>query len=443
VVANQLVHDLFRYATGLRPPPGRSRLTHIDLGTLGSQEHRFLAHPFSVAATAPTEAEFLRGVRDLAAAQPLDAEEFSSRVVTCADARLGVFGEITEGGFAQLPVHVCQVAVSDPVSLLGPYAPAPVVTGMGVGFADARYQAALRALETYASLTVDPRRLLARDGSPLLASGSVPPDDLHADLHADLHTALAALRAGDLDGWVHALDLADNQPRLLPAGRVFPALDGPARPDLSYRPPLGVAAAYSWPEAVQAGLVRHCRELTVTDAVASPEPFPLVDTGSFTDTGGTRGDTGDTGGVPDGEAVRWYLAMVAALGEPVTVHDVTGPLGVPTFACSLAGRTVAYGCAASATGALADGLGRLLLAYQAGADGDAAYAPDPVPDLPAHLRGSATRPVEPGPPLGVPDLVAALARRGRHAAAVPLDHDPEVHRAMPYVVHVVVTDACE
>jgi hypothetical protein len=141
-----------------------------------------------------------------------------------------------------------------------------------------------------------------------------------------------------------------------------------------------------------------------------------------------------------GEATGWYLAMVAALGEPVTVHDVTGPLGVPTLACQLAGRTVAYGCAARATDALADGLGRLLLAYQARADAEPAYAPAPVPDLPARLRGSATRPVEPGPPLGVPDLVAALARRGYHCAAVPLDHDPEVHQAIPYVAHVVVTE---
>jgi hypothetical protein len=423
VVANQLVHDLFRYATGVRPPPRWAQLTHIDLDTLAGREHRFLAHPFSRPATAAGEAEFLGRVEELEAGQPLGAEEFSARAVACTDARLGVFGEITEGGFAQLPVHVCQVAVSDPVGLLGPAAPAPVVTGSGVDFAGARYQAALRALETYASLAVDPRRLVTRDGAGLPGPGGATPADPHADPFVELHAALARLRAGELEGWVRAFDVAARRPRLLPAGRVFPALT--RRPGGPYRPPLGVAAAFSWAQAVEGGLVAHCRALSVADATAAEEVFPLVDI--------------DT--VPAGADLAWYLAMVAALGEPVTVHDVTGPLGVPTVACSLGGRTVAYGCAASTTGALADGLGRLLLAYQARADGEPGYAPDPVPDLPPPLRGSTPRPVASHLPLGVPALAAALARRGYHAEAVPLDHDPEVFRAMPYVAHVVVTAA--
>jgi hypothetical protein len=77
------------------------------------------------------------------------------------------------------------------------------------------------------------------------------------------------------------------------------------------------------------------------------------------------------------------------------VHDVTGSLGVPTFACSLAGRTVSYGCGVSGTLALRDGLLRLLLAYQALANDEPAYAPAAVPDLAPRLRGTATRP---GPP---------------------------------------------
>jgi hypothetical protein len=414
VVANQLVHDLFRYATGVRPPPPRPRLTCIDLETLASREHHFLAHPFSRAAAAATETEFLNRFEELEAGQVLGADEFSTRVVACTDARLGVFGEITEGGFTQLPVHVCQAAVSDPVGLLGPGAPAPVVTGAGVDFAGARYQAALRALETYASLMVDPRRLLTHDGAALLGP---------ADPSVEVHAAVGALRAGEVEGWVRAFGLAAQRPELVPAGRVFPALA--REPGMPYRPPLGVAAAFSWATAVEAGLVAHCQALTVAGTVAAETVYPLVDLAS----------------VPGGEETGWYLAMVAALGEAVAVHDVTGPLGVPTFACSLAGRTVAYGCAASATGALADGLGRLLLAYQARADGEPAYTPDPVPDLPLPLRGSTPRPVRRHPPLGVRALAATLARNGYHTATVPLDHDPEVFRVMPYVAHVVVTDA--
>jgi YcaO cyclodehydratase, ATP-ad Mg2+-binding len=413
VVANQLVQDLFRYTTGVRPPAGRPQMIRIQPDTLRGQTHRFLAHPFSLAATAETEAAFLARIAELEGGAPLEAEEFSRRAVAGTDARLGVFGEITERDFAQLPIHVTQASVSDPVGLLGTSAPRPVVTGMGVDFDTARHQAAVDALATYASLMVDPRRLLSADGR-----GPLPPDGLGEDLSA----ALAGLRSGEPGGWVRALGLADGRPQLLAAATVFPAL---GQPSLPYRPPVGVTAAYSWSDAVTAGLVAHCRQLTITETQTRTTPFPLVDVAS----------------VPADAVIRWCLAMVAALGQPVTVHEVTGSLGVPTFACSLAGHTLSYGCAVSNTQALRDGLLRLLLAYQAQANDEPAYAPAAVPNLAPHLRGTTTQPVQPQPELDIPALVAALARRGYHAAVVPLDHDQEVHKIMPYIAHVVVTHA--
>jgi hypothetical protein len=146
-----------------------------------------------------------------------------------------VFGEITERDFAQLPIHVTQTSVSDPVGLLGTQAPRSVVTGTGVDFDTARHQAAEHALATYASLMVDPRRLLTADGQGPLPLGHGLPDDLSA--------ALSRLRSGELDGWVRALSLTDRRPHLLAATTVFPALRSPSLP---YRPPLGVTAAYSW-----------------------------------------------------------------------------------------------------------------------------------------------------------------------------------------------------
>jgi hypothetical protein len=410
VVANQLVQDLFRYTTGVRPPARRPQMTRIQPDTLRGQAHNFLAHPFSLATTAESEAEFLARISELEGAAPLDAEEFSRRAVACTDSRLGVFGEITERDFAQLPIHVTQASVSDPVGLLGTQAPRPVVTGMGVDFETTRHQAAQLALATYASLMVDPRRLLTADGQGPLGL----PDDLSA--------ALSGLRCGELDGWVRALRLTDHRPQLLAATTVFPAL---GQPSLPYRPPLGVTAAYSWSDAVAAGLVAHCRQLTIAEAQTRTNPFPLVDVAS----------------VPADEVIRWCLAMVAALNQPVTVHEVTGSLGVPTLACSLAGRTLSYGCAVSSTLALRDGLLRLLLAYQAQANDEPAYAPAAVPNLPPHLRGTTTQPLQSRPVLDVPALVAALGRRGYHAAVVPLDHDQEVHKIMPFIAHVVVTHA--
>jgi hypothetical protein len=410
VVANLLVQDLFRYTTGVRPPARRPQMTRIQPDTLRGQAHSFLAHPFSLATTAESEAEFRARISELEGAAPLDAEEFSRRAVACTDSRLGVFGEITERDFAQLPIHVTQAGVSDPVGLLGTQAPRPIVTGTGVDFDTARHQVAELALATYASLMVDPRRLLTADGQ-----GPLPLDGL-----GDLSEALSGLRCGELNGWVRALRLTDHQPHLLAATTVFPAL---SQPSLPYRPPPGVAAAYSWSDAVAAGLVAHCRQLTITEAQARADPFPLVDVAS----------------VPADEVIRWCLAMVTALNQPVTVHDVTGTVGVPTFACSLAGRTLSYGCGVSSTLALRDGLLRLLLAYQAQANDEPAYAPPAVPDLAPHLRGTTPQPTQSRPALDVPALVAALARRGYHAAVVPLDHDQEVHKIMPFIAHVVVT----
>src|SRR5262249_15852445 len=130
---------------------------------------------------------------------------------------------------------------------------------------------------------------------------------------------------------------------------------------------------------------------------------------------------------------------------PVTVHEVTGSLGVPTFACSLAGRTVSYGCGVSSTLALRDGLLRLLLAYQAQANDEPAYAPPAVPDLPPHLPRPPPQPpqpppapVRPPPPLAAPAPVPAAPRRGPPPPVVPPAPDPEVHKIMPYSAHVVV-----
>jgi putative thiazole-containing bacteriocin maturation protein len=430
VVANQIVQELFRHLTGAHPPEPpapsrRGRMTRIEPDTLRGAPHDFLTHPFSLAATATATglAELADRVGELAGGAALAPEEFSRRAAACGDARLGVFGEISERDFAQLPLHVTQTHVSDPVGLLGPAVPAPVVTGIGRDFASARYQAALRALAAYASLMVDPRRLLTRDGL-----GLVPPGD-------DPRPALNRVRGGESSGWVGALDLADQRPRLLPASTVFPALRDPATP---YRPPRGVVAAFDWASAVRAGLVRHCRHLTVTAAARATTPFPLV---GLAGRGGLAGLAGVDGAADLDEATRWCLDMAAVLGEPVTVYELTSVLGVPVLACLLGGRTMSYGCGLSAEDALRDGLLGLLRGYQSRADGDLAYAPAPVPELARRLRGTSHRPMSFGPALDVPDLVAALARCGRHAALVPLDHDQEVHQIMPYIAHVVVTDA--
>lgn len=409
VVANQFVHDLLRFATGVRPPARRPQMTRIDMEDLRTSVHAFLPHPYASIPAQEEEGQFLARLAELDAGPGLTEQEFSQRATALVDGRLGVFGEMTEGDFAQLPLHVTQISLADPVGL-GPRGGAPtLVTGAGPDFASARYRAVLRALAVYCSRMVDPRRLHDRGGAALAPRGSDPRETLDA------------LRAGRLDAQVHSLDLAHGRVRPLPAQHAFPALRGGST---SPMPPCGSAAAYSWPKAVAAGLLAHCRRLTVEEALASPVGFPPVDPAT----------------VPADPVIERLLLLLAAVGEPFAIHDVTGTLGVPTFAFSLAGRTVAYCAAASAADALRDGLEQMLLSYQSRAHLQPAYAPTPVPALPARPAVGCEESVRSGPSLDVTTLVERLRRRGHTPLVVALDHDPAVHLALPAVVQVVVTD---
>jgi hypothetical protein len=406
VVANRLVHSAFRHATDTATDTAGPELVRIEAETLRGTTHRFVAHPFSGGASPEDETEFRRRIGEVERGPRLDPEEFSRSAAALTDSRLGVFGEISEDDLAQLPLLVTRTTVSDPVGLLGEDTARPVAIGAGLDFADTRYRAALRALAVYGALMLDPRRLCTATGEPLLAPG------------ADPDAALARLRSGELRGHVRALELAAHRCCLLPAERAFPALRDPGAV------PVGVAAAYSWSEAVATGLIAHCRQITRTEAATAPGPFAPIEPAGLTELD---------------EVTQRCLRMVAALDERVDVYDVTGRLGVPTFACCLAGRTVAYGCASTASGALLDGVRQLLLAYQARVNGEPLYAPASVPDLPRPLRGTRVRPRQPRAPLDVAQLVSALAGHGYRPRVVPLDHDRKVHQVMPYLAHVVVS----
>src|SRR5260370_9393616 len=80
----------------------------------------------------------------------LEPEEFSGRMTACLEPRLGVLSEVTEQDFAQVPLAVAQVRVSDPVRLLDPGGPLPVVTGAGLSLAQARRAPAPRRRAAYA-----------------------------------------------------------------------------------------------------------------------------------------------------------------------------------------------------------------------------------------------------------------------------------------------------
>jgi hypothetical protein len=407
VVANQLLREVMRRLSGTSDPPGPERMTRIDLTSLRTQRHTLLPHPFVLAAPYRDRAGQHASIGRLRHGERIGADEFSRRIVACLDARLGVLGEVTERDLTQIPLAVSQVRVSDPVGLLGPDAPPPVVTGAGASLTDARRAAVLRGLAAYGSLMVDPRRLHVRPGATDPRTGDPEKD-------------LAAMRAGGWTGFVWGHGLADGDLHEVSAEAVFPALRGDASTDLV---PPGAAAGYDWDEAVRTGLLGQCRQVTLTEVADGRHRFTPIDWHE----------------AALDEHGRRYRSLVKVIAGGLEVHDVTGSAEVPTLAFCLDGVTLAYASGFSFPEALRDGLAQLLLSQQAQTDGETGYAAARVPALPSSGRG-----------LGVarcPDwstdparTVARLARLGWSPVAVPLDHDPGMTVSiMPYLVHIVLT----
>jgi hypothetical protein len=264
------------------------------------------------------------------------------------------------------------------VTVTGPPSPT-TVAGAGLDFRTARWRAALRAVAHYAHGRLDPRRTVpGRDGPE-----------------------------------VWGYDLAGGAPRRVGAAVAFAPGD-----------PRGVAAGYDWDGAVTAGLLAHVQALTVAEALTDGRSFGPVDL-----------DTLDLD-----EDATTCRSLLDIAGAPVSVHEVTGSLGVPTFAFSVGPRTVAYACDPHRAEAVRIGLERALLDYQARANGQPEYAPPAVPDLPPERRAAPAVTDGHAGPADRDAIVSALAGAGRIPVVVPLDHDPALLSVNPYVVSVVLVD---
>jgi hypothetical protein len=410
-VANHAMHGVFRWLTGMEPAVSRTRVTRISTDSLRSHVHTVLPHPFAAHAVAYGAAGFRHRITELEQGAPLDEEEVSRRLAPAVDDRFGILA-LTEYDWAQSPLNVSAAVAADPVGLLGPGARPDPVVGAGFGAVRARCAAALRALARYAAVMVDPRRLVDAGGTALV-------DDRNA-LAGEPVAALAAVRTGALTGQVWGHVIGATTARTVPAHAAFPVLracDG----DTPYS--AGLAAAYDWSTAIRTGLIGQCRRRTLIEAGTRRTPYPRV-----------RPDA-----VPLDRAGAICLELLTDLGDVPQVYDVTGSLGVPTFAFCLGARTIAYTTAFLAADAISDGLLRVVQAAQARIFDQPGYAPAAVPELPMALRGEAVEAYPPG--VDNAAVVAGLRRNGRVAVAVPLDHDPALVELLPYLVNVVIDDA--
>jgi hypothetical protein len=253
----------------------------------------------------------------------------------------------------------------------------------------------------------DPDGALAALGVPLAVHGAAldfPTARYRAARHALEWYAWAAADGGPLRGF-----------------RVDGGRPHPVRVDVvraTHRPPgwlpAGVASGPTWAAAVETALLHRCAAVAVAEA---PSAHPV-----------------EVDAVPLDEVGQRLRGILRVAGAPVRAYDLTGPLGLPTYAVYLGDRPVAQVSGWTAAGALRDGLELVTLAYQAEASGEPEYDPPPVPALSVHSGQTRAVPADADPA----GLIRALAERGVTPVAVPLDHDPVLNPVLPYAVQVVL-----
>ncbi len=450
LVANQLAFEILKFVTEAGPLETAESLIEVDLETWSSQKHPFLPHPLCSAChhPAPPTAElFLDSIHQLEQAEPLTPDQFSERVAPCFEERLGLFRSLDGEDFNQLPLSVCKVVVSNPLSQKTLDNP-PEVIGVGVGFSAARRRATDRACEIYAaSLAPTPTDATPKGctvnqvptPSPDKSGESVSTQHFSTRECTDppkftINTAcpcpadrfLSTVPLDEVKEWTWAYDLQTGQACLVPASLVYPALCGLS--PLS-EAGLGISSGMSWAEAISRALLNLCQHLTITQLENAQKSYPQVDLPAIPLE-------------PEGMHLRCVLDLT---GEMATIYDVTGPLQVPTFAICLRDKTVAYSTHVDVAQALRNGLEQAILSWQISSEQLPAHRGLTLPDLPVALRDDTKVIPQSAAPQGWPDrqlwLQQALEKNGWRAFVTPLDHDPALRQVQPYIVHVLLARA--
>ncbi|MEV0297420.1 YcaO-like family protein [Nocardia sp. NPDC050710] len=369
-VAAYLSRTLTRFTTSIDRDGSDCRPARIDTETLETTTHRHL--PLRLTPR-PRDPEFLlQRLATVRSTPVLHDEDFARRVVTIIDDRAGVIGTVSEGSHAQLPLHISESLVTDPA---GTSSASIRVFGVGKDTGSARLAAARAALRTYAALAAP------REGSVLAYS---------LDDQAPVTMSVAAACEVGAEG-------------------------------TPSRPPVGVAYGDTLENAVIAGLLDHCRSITIASLSRHDHyQFPEVDAAASV-----------------GALGRYGLSALGAMRVPVRLFDLTEVLGAPVVAVLLEGVTVAYGCGVDLAQAVEDGILSATRHQQSIQHNEPDYRPATVPDLPAHLRGPRRKPQRTAA-VRQDDLVRTLRVNGYTSAFVLLDDDPHVSAVLPHLVRVIV-----
>jgi YcaO cyclodehydratase, ATP-ad Mg2+-binding len=461
MIANRLIFEVFKHCTHAGPVESVGGLIDIHLETLVCERRAFLPHPHCSTCqhpAAPTAMQFLDQLQQLQDQAPLDPTKFCENMVHDVDHRLGLFTTLDTNNFAQAPLAVYRVTLSNSM-FLSTRSRFLEVIGVGTDRSSAKVRACQRACERYAASFVDPRRLLHTETIQQQASPAILVDQLVG----------ASAPLTDIETWTWALDLHTQQACLVPAPLAFPLLQ---HGELGAEDERGIGSGMSWAEAICQALFDWCNFLAIEQVGNAQQRYAQVDLAT----------------VPMSPEGMHLYHLLQILGEQVTVYDVTSTLQVPTFAICVDQKVVAYSTHCDVTQALSVGLRQALQQYQATQAQEPEYALMPVPDLPeqarvgrdcrdrANLWREAHRPDrgQPRPqrrsdckgrhePLLPPQplpastnddrwdmlegwsahqkyLLQRLQAQGFQAWALPLDHDPALVQVLPYIVRVLLAN---
>jgi putative thiazole-containing bacteriocin maturation protein len=418
VIANELSFEIFKYLSGAGPLETESCLLSIDLETLQTRSHAYLPHPLCSACQQPlveSAEQFHATLSRLEQGERLDEEFFSRRVATCFESHCGLFTSITEADFAQLPLNISQVTVSNPMFIQQPQGPM-IITGVGTDVSIPRQRATRRACELYAASIIDQRRLM-----PLI-------DAPRKHLMREGAWQLCGTAPQESEQWTWALQLHSGDAVLVPAPLVYPVLRG-LLPSEETAP--GLASGLIWEEAIGRGLLALSQRITLAEMERASVPFPRIDLDAL----------------PLDAVGKRYRDLLVLQNQCVRVFAITGSLQVPTLAFCLGEKVLTYQTACEPGVAARDGLEKLLQHCQSETHQQPEYGLSPVPHLPQRLRGSQ---------FALPtyqivsewsgrqrSLLERLAAHGWQAFAVPLHSDPVLSDILPYIVHVLLARAWE
>ncbi|WP_157429456.1 hypothetical protein [Actinomadura oligospora] len=207
----------------------------------------------------------------------------------------------------------------------------------------------------------------------------------------------------------------------------YQALAGSQHARAPYAAPIGVAAGLSWPQAVAGALAQHCQVLLRQN---DPTDFPAV-------------------AAPPDVRVAQLVALLDAAGEQVEIRDLSDVLDLPAYMVGTAssltttaqqhGRiTMTYAapaCGADPATAMCAALERALLAWQSRTERQPWYADPPS-------RWYEDDEADDGTTERFADaMTEALARAGHRLTVLPLAHDAQVARLLPFMAQAVTTHA--